>query len=488
MDGAAIMWDRPPPLKELVDIGSLAEVCRSFAELYGIGVRVYDVDGARLVDLRMGNIDFCGYVFGKAKGQHLCTATVQEIKSSSFRSASGDPRHEAIVRHTCFTGLRYLTLPLLHEMDLLGKIIMGPFLPDDLERLPDELCSISQDFDSEEATRLLSGLRRAPEETIRKVLAQLGSIIEVMVHSGYKVHLTSTMHIESVTATHHELLDKNQRLEESLDKLRELDRLKSNFLATVSHELRTPLTSIIGYSEMLLEGLVGDMSQEQRQHVATIMAKGDELLQLIVSILDISKIESGTVSLMPVELDLIELTETAVSTIKPHAQKKHLSIRTHLARELPVLHADKDKVRQCIVNLLANAVKFTPDQGEIEILIEPYVGARRHAPPASASDSGYFLFEALDEEFIRITVRDNGIGIDSKQKERIFDTFYQVDSSSTRAFGGAGLGLSIVKAYVEAHGGEVWVDSAPGRGSAFSLLFPAGREANSKAQSIAGSS
>ncbi|MFW5878839.1 MAG: sensor histidine kinase, partial [Myxococcota bacterium] len=311
-------------------------------------------------------------------------------------------------------------------------------------------------------------------------------IIDVIVHSGYKTLLTSSMHIESITAAHRELVDRNKKLEESLEKLRELDRLKSNFLATVSHELRTPLTSVIGYSEMLLEGLVGEMTAEQKEYVATIFEKGESLLDLIGSILDISRIESGRLTLSKVDLNLSELADSAISTVKPQAQKKRLELHCEIEPEIPPVRGDRDKVRQCMVNLLANAVKFTPEGGRIDLKVEHYHGSRR-APPASRRDeAGYTLFEMMDEDFVRISVKDSGIGIADDQKERIFDSFYQVDSSSTRAYGGTGLGLSIVKSYMEAHEGEVWVDSVPGEGSTFALLLPTPRRGADAIQSAAG--
>ncbi len=486
MDGAHSMIERQPPLKDLIDVASFTEVCRSFVDLYGIGIRVFDAEGSRLIDLRVGNTDFCGYVLSFPPGRKKCTATVQRVKNTPLSPAPEAGLKDRIVSHVCFTGLRYLALPLLQDIDPVGTLIAGPFLPDDLPEMPPELRAVDPGFDPEAARTLLHSVRRAPEETLRSVLCHLRNIVEVLIHAGHKAHLTSTLHIESITVAHHELVDKNQRLEQSLEKLRELDRLKSNFLATVSHELRTPLTSVIGYSEMLLEGLAGDLTEEQREYVSTIMSKGEDLLQLIGSILDVSRIESGKIEISPIELDLHEIAAAAVSTIKPLAQKKNLRVSSHLAEQLPQVQADRDKVRQCVVNLLANAVKFTPDGGEIELRVDSYFGPRRRPPPNKRDDPGYSIFEMADAPFVRISVRDSGTGIPDNEKDKIFETFYQVDSSSTRAFGGAGLGLSIVRSYVEAHEGEVWVDSTPGEGSTFSLLLPV-QDRQRAAASAAGS-
>ncbi len=461
------IFERRPSLKEIVDGPSFVEVCRSFVDLYGIGIKVFDADGTRLVDLKVGNGDFCGYVFSKPRGRTQCTATVRRVKDTSFE---GDGPEEVVVQ-PCFTGLKYVVVPVLFELDLMGKVILGPFAPADLKDLPETLTSISDDFDAEKARTLMTKVQRAPESTVKRIVSHLRAVLDVIIHSGYKAWLTSAMHIEAVQDSHRELVEKNRMLEESIDKLKELDRLKSNFLATVSHELRTPLTSVIGYSEMLLEGLAGDLTEEQRGYVRTIMEKGENLLQIISSILDISKIESGKVILTPTELDLAEIAEAAISTVLPQAKKKRLRIERRLAPELPRVQGDRDKVRQCLVNLLSNAVKFTPEGRRITVVVERYTGPRRYAPKDGA-DEAFALFEPRENHFVRIAVEDEGIGIPKEKLEKVFDTFYQVDNSSTREYGGTGLGLSIVRSYIEAHGGEVWVDSELGKGSTFSFILP----------------
>lgn len=461
------IFERRPSLKEIVDGPSFVEVCRSFVDLYGIGIKVFDADGSRLVDLKVGNGDFCGYVFSKPEGRTQCTTTVRRVKETSFEE--GDP--DEIVVQPCFTGLKYVVVPVLFELDLMGKVILGPFAPSDLEDLPETLTRISDDFDAKKAKTLMAKVQRAPESTVKRIVSHLRAVLDVIIHSGYKAWLTSAMHIEAVQDSHRELVEKNRMLEESIDKLKELDRLKSNFLATVSHELRTPLTSVIGYSEMLLEGLAGDLTEEQRGYVRTIMEKGENLLQIISSILDISKIESGKVILTPTELDLGDIAEAAITTVLPQANKKKLRIERRLAPELPRVQGDRDKVRQCLVNLLSNAVKFTPEGRRITVVIERYTGPRRYAPKGEENEA-FALFEPRENHFVRIAVEDEGIGIPKEKLEKVFDTFYQVDNSSTREYGGTGLGLSIVRSYIEAHGGEVWVDSELGKGSTFSFILP----------------
>jgi signal transduction histidine kinase len=430
------------PLADLLDLRSFSEVCQSFAELYRVGLKVFDEAGNKLVDVKVGNADFCGYIWTKPSGREQCMATVAHVK--------GDPVGEEPVARTfeCFSGCRYVAQPILYEGDVMGRVVFGPFVPEDLVELPEALRRISPDFDARLARGYREKIRSVPGVTAEKILKHFTDLLDVMVFTGHKNLIASRLHIEAVSESYRELADKNRQLEESYAKLKELDRLKSNFLATMSHELRTPLTSVIGYSEMMLEGLGGPLTGEQREYLGIIMEKGENLLQLITSILDISKIEAGRVRLVLTEVDAAQVMRDAVATVLPLARKKGLKVGCE-AGSLPRFHGDRDKVRQCLVNLCSNAVKFTPVGGTVSVSAEALTGRR-----------------------IALRVTDTGIGIPEEHLERVFDVFFQVDGSSTREYGGAGLGLAIVKSYVEAHGGEVTVSSTQGQGSTFSLVLP----------------
>ncbi len=430
------------PLSDLLDLRSFEEVCRSFAELYRVGLKVFDEDGNRLVDVKVGNADFCGYIWTKPSGREQCMATVGRVKSDPI---SEEP---VAVTFNCFSGCRYVVQPILYEGDVMGRVVFGPFVPEDLKDLPQSLRSISADFDAKAAATYQEKIRRVPVGTAEKILKHFMDLLDVMIFTGHKNLIAAKLHIEAVTESYRELSEKNRQLEESYAKLKELDRLKSNFLATMSHELRTPLTSVIGYSEMMLEGLGGPLTAEQREYLGIIMEKGENLLQLITSILDISKIEAGRVRLVLSEVDAAQVMRDAVATVMPLARKKGLKVACE-GGTLPRFHADRDKVRQCLVNLCSNAVKFTPPGGTITVSAEPVANDR-----------------------IAIRVADSGIGIAEEHIDRVFDVFYQVDGSSTREYGGAGLGLAIVKSFVEAHGGDVAVTSVPGSGSTFSVVLP----------------
>ncbi len=430
------------PLADLLDLKAFEEVCRSFAELYRVGLKVFDESGNRLVDVKVGNADFCGYIFTKASGREQCVATVGRVKSQDLGEES-EP-----VTFECFSGCRYVVEPVLYEGDVMGRVVFGPFVPDDLVELPVTLRRIASDFDAKLAESYLQKIRRVAVPTAEKILKHFMGLLDVMVFTGHKNLISAKLHIEAVTESYRELSEKNRQLEESYAKLKELDRLKSNFLATMSHELRTPLTSVIGYSEMMLEGLGGPLTAEQREYLGIIMEKGENLLQLITSILDISKIEAGRVRLVLSDVDAGQIMRDAVATVLPIARKKGLRIACE-PPAIPRIQADRDKLRQCLVNLCSNAVKFTPPGGSITVAADSLEGRR-----------------------VAIRVADTGIGISEEHIDKVFDVFYQVDGSSTREYGGAGLGLAIVKSFVEAHGGEIDVRSTPGTGSVFTMTLP----------------
>jgi signal transduction histidine kinase len=258
--------------------------------------------------------------------------------------------------------------------------------------------------------------------------------------------------------TFEELTEHNQRLSRAVSRLEELDRLKSNFLATMSHELRTPLTSVIGYAEMMAEGLAGPISGEQKEYLTTILGKADQLLGLITAVLDVATLESGQLAMERSALSLSDVVANEVATFAPQASRRGIAIQLDASCETPVF-GDRRKIRQIVSSLLSNAVKFTPDRGHIGIAV-------RQGPltPTTSNE---------DALAVQLVVSDSGIGISRDQVAKIFEPFFQVDSSSTRAFGGTGLGLTLAKAYVEAHGGKIWVDTTPGQGSTFVASFPA---------------
>jgi len=238
------------------------------------------------------------------------------------------------------------------------------------------------------------------------------------------------------------------------DRLREVDRLKSEFLASMSHELRTPLNSIIGYAEVLLDGIDGDLTDDMEEDVGAIHGSGKHLLNLINDILDLAKIEAGQMDLVTETLELRPLVEDMASTTRVLLKNKPVEILIDIPDNLPLVNGDPLRLRQVISNLVTNASKFT-ESGSIT------VWAKMH--PAN-------------DLMIQVGITDTGIGMNEEQLAVIFDRFRQVDQSHTRRAGGTGLGLSITRQLIEMHGGVINVESEVGTGSTFSFTLPIATE------------
>jgi signal transduction histidine kinase len=449
-------------LAEILDQDSLQRVCMTFARLNGTGLAVVDARGQVLVDIP-AQYPLCVRIGGHPAGASICGTFDRLIQSDE--ADAGD----APVAKPCTCGLLYEILPIRHQGAALGRLVFGPYRPEGMAELSAELGGELRSRDPELDAQVLRGaltdLQRMevlPRARAQFLVRSLGEILSVVVQTGYARHLTSQIHIAAIQDAYNELTEKNRRLADSVEKLKELDKLKSNFLATVSHELRTPLTSVIGYSEMLLEGLAGQLSGEQREYVQIIMEKGDQLLQIINEVLDISKIETGGISLNCERLSLPDLLQQVGDAMMPQARRKEIALTYRASDGLPAIWADRAKTRQVLLNLVSNAIKFTPRGGTVEVVAQ--LGNMGFGPPRSPGSAAV--------QALHIRVRDTGIGIPDEARERIFEAFYQVDNSSTREFGGTGLGLSIVKNFVEAHGGRVWAEAARPAGTMFTVLLP----------------
>jgi len=225
---------------------------------------------------------------------------------------------------------------------------------------------------------------------------------------------------------------------------------KSEFLANMSHELRTPLNAIIGFSEVLLERMFGELNEKQDDYLKDIHSSGKHLLTLINDILDLSKVEAGRMELEPSTFDLPSAIGNAMTLIRERAQRHGIALTVAVEPGIAEVVADERKLKQILLNLLTNAVKFTPDGGRID------VSARR------------------DAAGILIAVRDTGIGIAPEDQDAVFDAFRQVGKHYTNKQEGTGLGLTLTRKFVELHGGRIWLESTPGKGSTFSFTIPAG--------------
>jgi signal transduction histidine kinase len=239
-----------------------------------------------------------------------------------------------------------------------------------------------------------------------------------------------------------------REVEEKSQQLEVANRHKSEFLANMSHELRTPLNAVIGFSEVLLEQMFGEINDKQAEYLQDILASGRHLLSLINDILDLSKIEAGRMELDLSAFDLPSALDNALTLVRERATRHSIRIELAVDERLGEMVGDERKIKQILLNLLSNAVKFTPEGGE--------VGLR-----ATLADGS-----------VEISVSDSGIGIAPEDQEAIFEEFRQVGSDYARKREGTGLGLALARRFVELHGGRIWVKSELGRGSVFTFALP----------------
>jgi signal transduction histidine kinase len=238
-----------------------------------------------------------------------------------------------------------------------------------------------------------------------------------------------------------------QEIQEKSQQLELASKHKSQFLANMSHELRTPMNAVLGYTDLILDGIFGDVPAPIRDTLERVKTNGHHLLSLINDVLDLSRMEAGQLTLSLGDYAMGEVVHAVVSAVESLAAGKKLAFKAIVPADLPPGRGDERRLTQVLLNLAGNAIKFT-DAGEVSI-------------EARATD-GAFL----------VSVSDTGPGISEADQARIFEEFQQADSSSTRAKGGSGLGLSISRRIVELHGGRLWVESVPGEGSTFHFTVP----------------
>jgi len=263
-----------------------------------------------------------------------------------------------------------------------------------------------------------------------------------------KYMMASFVDITKQKQAEEELLKNQKRIEEQNTKLKKLDELKSTFLNVTSHELRTPMASIKGYVQMVMKQTLGQTSDEQNKALNVVLRNVDRLDHLIQDILDISRLESGTMKFIPEDTNIAEIINEIAETMQSSANAKQIKIKTEINGKIPNLTVDQDRIKQVIINFINNAIKFSEPNTEITIRT------------------------CKQEKDILIEVQDFGRGIPSDKLTKVFDTFYQVDSGMDRKFGGAGLGLSISRGIVLAHGGKIWAESQEKKGSTFKFTLP----------------
>jgi signal transduction histidine kinase len=276
------------------------------------------------------------------------------------------------------------------------------------------------------------------------------SVGQTLIHPA-AIALENTRLFEEVEAARSELLSRAEALQEANVRLQEMDELKNQFLAIMSHELRTPLSSVVGFSEILLEGVVGEMNDDQEDCLRSILVNADHILRLVNDLLDLSRIEAGQMHLDPAPFNVRVLLAEAQATIKPLTEDKAQVLTIECPDQLPLLSADRFRIKQVLLNLLSNACKFTPEKGRITVSCQS------------------------DESGVLFSVADTGIGIAPEDQSIIFEEFRQATHGRTsREITGSGLGLAVSKKLIELHGGCIWVESEPGHGATFRFTLPLG--------------
>ncbi|RYL92312.1 HAMP domain-containing histidine kinase [Sporolactobacillus sp. THM7-4] len=289
---------------------------------------------------------------------------------------------------------------------------------------------------------LASGMILITSKLLSSPLLQMQKMTEKMAGGNWDTRLQIRSHDE-IGMLGHSIND----LAASLQRYRDT---RQAFFSNISHELRTPVTYLQGYARVLADGLV-DSDKERRQYLSIIYQESVRLGHLINDLFDLSKMEEGQITLTMEWLDLKEIIQTSVQKVKLKAEKKRLSLQMDLHDSVPLIRGDRKRMEQVLLNLLENAIRYT-EKGIIRVQLV------RH------------------KETIVLSISDTGMGIPKDELPYIFDRFYRVEKSRARKYGGTGLGLSIVKKYVELQGGSLEVDSEPGRGSVFKLIFSDGQK------------
>lgn len=315
--------------------------------------------------------------------------------------------------------------------------------------------------------QLLSEISKTNPDILTVMMTGHGSIdsaLEAM-KRGASDYLMKPLNLEEIIVRLQKVLDERRRfvrlkdfatqLEKANQELRRLDAMKSEFVSVASHELRTPLSAIKNAVQLVLNGKTGEINETQAKFLTMAERNINRLTNILNNLLDLSRIESGKMEMNFQELDLKGVIEFVSNSLKLQAENKSIQLKCDIADPLPKVYGDREKVEQILTNLIGNAIKFTPEGGEILIMAKPFSG----------DENRY-------KKMVSISIQDSGIGIPEEHLSQIFEKFHQVEGSLHRSIGGTGLGLAITKGLVEVHQGKIWVESKLGKGSTFTFTLP----------------
>lgn len=333
---------------------------------------------------------------------------------------------------------------------------------------------------------------------LRQVFDRIFMIQNLMKNSGQGEQYVregqkDTDELHEITKSFNKLMDNfqasNQALQNSIEEIAERKKIeaalktakkqaeaasmaKSRFLANMSHEFLTPLNAVIGFSQLLNTKTHGELNEKQIKYIQNVMESGQYLMRLVKGILELAKIETQSVQLKLSAFNIKDELQGAVNMILATAEKKEISITLDLQPDMRPITADQEKLKQIVLNLLNNAVKFTPIGGSIVLDAKTRMGSDLQVPGSGEQNTFVPLLD-MEMNFLQISVSDTGVGVKSEDQERVFSIFEQVDMSSKRPFSGTGLGLAMSRKFVELHKGKIWVESeGQDKGSRFTFVLP----------------
>ncbi len=341
-----------------------------------------------------------------------------------------------------------ITTPLRRLQEGVSQVMEGRFRKVEV-RTRDEIGELCKAFNRmtvklRESQRMVREHERGLEDQVKERTRELDSKVKELEDTTAAV----INMMEDVDMTNKDLMDTQARLRKSLEKIRVMDKKKDEFISVAAHELKTPLTAIHGFSQLLMNRKVAGIKSKRDNYLRIMDKETGRLSKLVTDILELSRIDLGTIRIAPESVDLEEIYNTVKDEMGMVSQrKKSIIFEAEMQKDLPSIRTDREKLTQVLLNLTNNAFKYT-DKGKVSLEVK------------------------RKGRFINFSVSDTGVGIPKSEQEKIFDRFYQVDSSYTRSAGGTGLGLAISREYIELLGGEIWVESHVGKGTVFRFTVP----------------